>query len=99
MSIACLVTIDLKLTESRYHNPLFQYFYPATLITSVFVSFVGFINVIKGKDDKNSSEWCLGFIYCGDVKKEWRVAIIMIQEQDQDNGPLHETRTRDETTD
>ena len=26
------------------------------------------------------------------LKKEWRVAIIMIQDQDQDNGALHETR-------
>ena len=38
LSIACLVTIDLKLTKSRHHNPHFQYFYPATLITSGFVS-------------------------------------------------------------
>ena len=26
------------------------------------------------------------------LKKEWRVAIIMIQDQDQDNGAQHETR-------
>ena len=35
------------------------------------------------------------------LKKEWRVAIIMIQEQDQDNGALHESSvarpSRDET--
>ena len=27
------------------------------------------------------------------LKKDWRVAIIMIQEQDQDNGALHESST------
>ncbi len=35
------------------------------------------------------------------LKKEWRVAIIMIQEQEQDNGALHESSvarpSRDET--
>ena len=27
------------------------------------------------------------------LKKEWRAAIIMIQEQEQDNGALHESRS------